>query len=82
MLMTSSMKSQKTKFFYPNPSKGIVNIISDKEIKSVEVIDLSGRTIALFNSNTINISHLNDGLYLLRLRTLDAVFIEKISLTH
>ena len=69
-------------FVYPNPSKGIVNIISDKEIKSVEVIDLSGRTIALFNSNTINISHLNDGLYLLRLRTLDAVFIEKISLTH
>ena len=67
---------------YPNPSNGIVNIISDEEIISVEVIDLSGRIIASFNSNTIDISYLHNSLYLLKIRTLDNISIEKISLTH
>ena len=67
---------------YPNPSHGALHIVSDKEIISVEVVDLSGRTIELFNSNTIDISHLNRGLYLLRISTLDNISITKISIIN
>ena len=67
---------------YPNPSRGIFHIVSDEEIISVEVIDLSGHTIGSFNSNTINISYLNNGLYLLRINTLNSTSIEKISINH
>lgn len=67
---------------YPNPSHGALHIVSDKEIISVEVVDLSGRTIELFNSNTIDISHLNSGLYLLRISTLDNISITKISIIN
>ena len=67
---------------YPNPSHGALHIVSDKEIISVEVVDLSGRTIELFNSNTIDISHLNSGLYLLKISTLDNISITKISIIN
>jgi hypothetical protein len=67
---------------YPNPSHGALHIVSDKEIISVEVVDLSGRTIESFNSNTIDISHLNSGLYLLRISTLDNISITKISIIN
>ena len=67
---------------YPNPSHGALHIVSNKEIISVEVVDLSGRTIELFNSNTIDISHLNSGLYLLRISTLDNISITKISIIN
>lgn len=67
---------------YPNPSHGALHIVSDKEIISVEIVDLSGRTIELFNSNTIDISHLNSGLYLLRISTLDNISITKISIIN
>ena len=67
---------------YPNPSHGALHIVSDKEIISVEVVDLSGRTIEFFNSNTIDISHLNNGLYILRISTLDNILTEKVSIIH
>ena len=67
---------------YPNPSHGALNIVSDKEIISVEVVDLSGRTVESFNSNTIDISHLNSGLYLLKISTLDNISITKVSIIH
>ena len=67
---------------YPNPSNGIINIISEKEIVSVDVIDLSGRIIATYSSNTIDISFLNSGLYILKINGIEDFCIEKISIIH
>ena len=67
---------------YPNPSHGALHIVSDKEIIAVEVVDLSGRTIEFFNSSTIDISHLNSGLYILKISTLDNILTEKVSIIH
>lgn len=67
---------------YPNPSDGIINIISEKEIVSVDVIDLSGRIIATYTSNTIDISFLNSGLYILKINGIEDFCIEKISIIH
>ena len=67
---------------YPNPSHGALHIVSSKEIIEVEIVDISGRTIGLFNSNTIDVSHLNNGIYLLKIKTLDNISIEKVSIIH
>lgn len=67
---------------YPNPSHGALHIVSDKEIIAVEVVDLSGRTVGLFHSNAIDISHLNSGLYILKISTLDNILTEKVSIIH
>lgn len=67
---------------YPNPSHGIIHIVSEDEIISVEVIDLSGRTVKFFNTDTIDVSHLSNGLYLLKINTLHSTSIEKIAINH
>lgn len=50
---------------YPNPSNGVVNIKSDKLIKSIEVYALNGQVVSKINSNntTVTIEHLNTGVY-------------------
>ena len=67
---------------YPNPSNGVINIISEEEIVSVDIIDISGRVVASETTRTIDVSYLNSGLYLLRINTLNISYIEKVSLIH
>ena len=66
--------------FYPNPTNAIVHIISENELISVEIIDLSGKTIDIFTTETIEVSHLNDGLYLLRINSIKGSSIKKLSI--
>lgn len=51
---------------YPNPSKGEVNIKTDKKIKSTSVIDMSGKTLKTNDSGNTDISSLSKGTYLLK----------------
>ncbi|MFC7348833.1 fibronectin type III domain-containing protein [Chryseobacterium zhengzhouense] len=52
---------------YPNPFRDIVNISDIKEVKTVKVFDLNGRTLKTIENPTkeINLSSLNPGLYLI-----------------
>lgn len=57
---------------YPNPSNGILYIASEKlEVVSVEIYDLNGRIVFSdknFNTeNTIDIQHLQAGMYLVKM---------------
>ncbi|HLV13929.1 MAG TPA: LamG-like jellyroll fold domain-containing protein [Xanthomarina sp.] len=59
---------------YPNPTNGILNLSSNLDTEVlVTVYDLNGRvlldTSCNQNSNSINISHLNSGVYILKLKT-------------
>ncbi|WP_167510713.1 T9SS type A sorting domain-containing protein [Chryseobacterium sediminis] len=51
---------------YPNPTKGEINIKTDKKIKNMSVIDASGKTLSTNNSGTTEISSLPKGIYLLK----------------
>jgi len=75
---------------YPNPASGIINVIfssNDNEI-ALSIVDLSGRTVASRELNvnagmaqeSIDISHLNSGVYLLTLRTSKGIETQKISI--
>ena len=57
--------------YYPNPTKGIVNIQSDSPINELYISDLSGKSIAKLggNPNTFwkyNLSNYPTGIYLIR----------------
>ena len=67
---------------YPNPSNGLINIVYEEDVVSVDVIDLSGRIVALATSKSFDVSYLNSGLYILKINTLNNSFIEKVSLIH
>ena len=66
---------------FPNPTHDKLHINSKTEKwSSVEIIDFTGRSVLLnnsFNEQTIDISGLPRGVYLLRLSTEKKMFTEK-----
>jgi Secretion system C-terminal sorting domain len=67
---------------YPNPAQSIVNIRSTDPVKSVELCDISGKTILrqqnLFE-NSVDISSIQNGLYFLKIAFEDRVIVKKIT---
>lgn len=52
---------------YPNPATDVVNVSANKDIKSVTVIDLSGKKVQSFKGGKdINVSSLTKGTYILQ----------------
>ena len=71
---------------YPNPNDGLLTIevaSAGQKLIQVSVIDLLGKTV-LENSlkgltkKTINLDHLNNGLYLIRLQSGGKIYTEKL----
>lgn len=56
---------------YPNPATDVVNIASKENIASVEIIGLSGQKLMTSNEKQINVSHLNKGIYIVKITTVD-----------
>lgn len=66
----ANLKSTQMNIF-PNPTKGEVNIKTDKKIKSTSVLDLSGKVISRGNSENVNLSSVAKGTYLLQVEFTD-----------
>ncbi len=62
---------------YPNPAKDVINISSEKPVKSIEIYDVLGRLIKTETKNNINVSQLAKGNYLMKVKTGDQELIEK-----
>jgi len=66
---------------YPNPASSIINIsINNKEIKKVELFSLKGQRIITKKRdlNTINVSNLPQGIYILKVSDNKKDYIKKI----
>ncbi len=70
-LSTSENEFVKTESLYPNPTNGILNLSSSLPILKVEIYDMAGRLINLKPApeNTINVSDLKPGNYILKMYT-------------
>ena len=66
-LATSETAAKKDVKVYPNPFSDIINISELKDIKSIKVTDVAGRTLKTIENPTkeINLSSLNSGMYLI-----------------
>lgn len=63
--------------FYPNPTSGIITF-SRTDIKRVEVMDIMGRTVAVFEHKYIlDLSGIKPGTYILRATTAEGTAIMK-----
>ncbi|REC45974.1 T9SS type A sorting domain-containing protein [Chryseobacterium sp. 5_R23647] len=69
-LSTKEVSKSKTSI-YPNPTKGEVNIKTDKKIKSTTVLDLSGKVLTIGSSETVNLSAFTKGTYLVKIEFAD-----------
>ncbi|MFY1045445.1 T9SS type A sorting domain-containing protein [Chryseobacterium sp. GP-SGM7] len=56
---------------FPNPTKGEVNIKTDKKIKSTSVLDLSGKIVSRGDSGKVDLSSFTKGTYLLQVEFAD-----------
>lgn len=65
---------------YPNPAKDLLNVTYDKNIERAEIYDVYGRLVKTFTTvgNTINISDLSTGVYMINFTTEDGVCVKKI----
>jgi len=72
--------SKEDVLIYPNPTNGIVKIkVDDQLIRSVKVYDLTGKELLVrINSDTIDFSGLNKGVYIIRINTNDNVYLTKV----
>lgn len=71
-LSTSEISKAKTNTaIYPNPTKGEVNIKTDKKIKSTSVIDMTGKTLNRAESGNTDLSALPKGTYLMKVEFSD-----------
>lgn len=66
-------------YIFPNPAIDNINIISPSEIQYVELFDLYGKKLMkIQNENSLNISGLKPGIYLVRIYTDQQLVLRKI----
>jgi len=68
---------------YPNPTTGILNLISGKNIDNVNVYDISGRLVKTVNrissdKSVLDLSSLASGTYILKIQTDNKVLTKKV----
>ncbi|WP_312323279.1 peptide-N-glycosidase F-related protein [Soonwooa sp.] len=63
IVLGTSETSKKDVSIYPNPSQNEVNIQSNDKIKNIELYSIDGKKLNNYQSNKIDISKLNKGVY-------------------
>ncbi|KQT17973.1 serine protease [Chryseobacterium sp. Leaf404] len=78
VLNTSELVQKNKISIFPNPVKDILNIVSEKEILSVQIYDNLGRIITTEkNKKSFKVSDFAKGTYYLKIQTKDDVFYGK-----
>lgn len=62
---------------YPNPVSNVLNILLDKDFKNAEIFNLLGQKVKESNTKQIDVSNLENGVYLIKVTTLLNEFITK-----
>lgn len=67
LLSVSDVNAETAISIYPNPTKGLVNVQSEKAIQSLELISVEGKVIQKnLNSTKIDLNGLPNGIYFLK----------------
>lgn len=79
-LSTNDVENRLTNYIYPNPSSGVIYFKSENPI-DVSIINVYGKEV--FNAEkvyTANLSHLEKGIYLVKMKDDDKISVQKIIL--
>lgn len=80
-LGVTNFNKQNQSFISPNPTNGIVTVSlkNNETIKKVSVYNNNGSLLVeKTNTNTLDINSLPEGLYLIKIETEQAVYVEKV----
>ena len=64
----------------PNPTDGMVNILTPANVKSVEVYDLAGKQILWTLEREVNLSSFAKGVYFFKIKVEDQVIVKRVVL--
>lgn len=64
-------KAKNVTHIYPNPTKGEINIKTDKKVKTTAVLDFSGKAVMKADSGKPDLSSLPKGTYLIQIEFTD-----------
>lgn len=82
--LTSSTSIWNVALVYPNPAKGIVNILTSEGsvIHSITLLDLTGKVVynQSYDSPQVSLKQLSKGLYFLKLETNKGTFSQRLVL--
>ena len=78
VLSTNDVTSKDKVSVYPTVAKDVVNIDSSAKIKTVELIDLTGKLISTTKTEKVNVSALPAGVYVLKITTDKGITTKKI----
>jgi len=69
-------------WIYPNPSQGLIYFNTDSEINDVEVYDTVGKIVSQKSGviESVDLSHLNPGIYLVKMKGAFGDRVQKITL--
>jgi hypothetical protein len=70
---------------YPNPTNGIINIVSKQQLYSeITIVDLNGKIVKKVNSykstNSIDLSDIENGFYIIMIKNSKGLITKKIQL--
>ncbi|MFM8243079.1 MAG: choice-of-anchor J domain-containing protein [Crocinitomicaceae bacterium] len=63
---------------YPNPFSDVIQIESDKSFESISIVDLNGKTLLETTEKTIHLNFLQNGYYLIVLKSQNQLFTYKV----
>ena len=70
--VTEENKKNATTYFYPQPARDNIYFNDSDQIKSVKLFNILGKEVATYDiltANSVSISELPQGLYLIKLQT-------------
>ena len=70
--------TDKTISIYPNPVSNILNVSTSNEIKTIELMDTTGKTIIIKNDNTLDMSGYSNGYYFVKVSTNIGVKVKEV----
>jgi PKD repeat protein/subtilisin family serine protease len=67
---------------FPNPTNGLVKVISSEKVVLIELFDISGKLLLATSELNFDISNFSDGIYLLHITTSRGTVNSKLVKTH
>ncbi|REC43125.1 T9SS-dependent choice-of-anchor J family protein [Chryseobacterium pennipullorum] len=77
-----TVKANANTSVYPNPTKGEINIKTDKKIKTATLSDISGKVVTKTGSDRTDISSLQKGTYIMQIEFTDGTTTTEKIIKH
>ncbi len=69
-------------FIYPNPCSNDLHVFSNVPVTRIEILDINSKVVLMDDKLNLNIAHLENGIYYVKVITLNSVITKKLIIQH